>query len=232
MVMHRSNWGFVVVTGIALLAACGGSNKEAEEPKAEEPKAESTSPKAAEPTETEDHASSSKAKPAEDAPKASSSESEPKSGRTAKDNITREGVFFELSFAESEAHDAADKRCSAKAKDDPKKKAECMSKASEEIETNGVAFREDESGNWFWLAIRRTGPKMVPLHKFQVDFADDSEHSVALVPKGRDQGSKPGRTPDKVVVEVPSDSQIVLTDPKLGKMVYVAKMGLFGKNDR
>jgi hypothetical protein len=235
-IMYRSSWGFAFAT-VALAAACGGSQKEAEEPKAEPQVA--ASPEKAEP---EEHAES---KPADDAKasddstkkddssdKKEASASESKSIRSAKDIITREDVFFEFSFVDSELHDVSDKQCTAKAKDDPKKKADCMSKAQDQVEVNGVALRKDQEGNWLWYAIRRNGPKMVPLHKFEVDFSDDSDHSVTVVPKGRDQGTKAGRTPSKIVVEVPTDSQIVLTDPKLGKMAYIAKLGLFGKNYR
>jgi hypothetical protein len=218
---------FVVTT----LSACGGSKPEAEEPKSETAapsEGSSSRSEAAAPEEKKAPEASSDAKKKEDAP----APEEAKSIRTAKDIVTREGVFFELSFAASDAHQEADKHCSEKAKDDPKKKADCMTKASQQMESDGIAFREAE-GKWWWYSIRRQGPKMVPVHKIEIDFADEKDKSVAIVPKGRDQGTKPmGRVPDKVVVDVASDSEISITDPKLGKLVYTAKMGLFGKDER
>ena len=155
--------------------------------------------------EKSDDAASAKggsSKKKEDAPAAE----ETKSIRTAKDIVTREGLFFELSFTASDTHQEADKHCSEKAKDDPKKKADCMTKASQQMESDGIAFREAE-GKWWWYSIRRQGPKMVPVHKIEIEFTDEKDKSVTIVPKGRDQGTKPmGHIPDKVVLDVPSDS--------------------------
>jgi len=230
MDMGRSNRIITSLWIACSLAACGGAQSKVEEPNSESAAAPEKPP--AEPAETASAADAPKDKPSEAKAEEPAKEEPQKSIRSAKDILTREGVFFELSFADSDAHEAASKRCSEKAGNDPKKKADCMTKASEEIDANGIAFRHDETGKWFWLTIRRSGPKMVPLHKFEVEFEGDGDKSVALAPKGKDQGTKPMRAPDKVTVEVPSESQIVLTDPKLGKLVYVAKMGLFGKDDR
>ena len=52
-----------------------------------------------------------------------------------------------------------------------------------------------------------------------------------MKPKGRDQGTKRMATPASVVIEV-NDSGIVVTDPKLGKMVYVGKLGQVGDPGR
>lgn len=223
---------FVVCT----LGACGGSKQEAEEPQAETTvsrEAEHPTEKASDEKQSDEKASDDKASGKSAEAKKKEAEPEQKAIRSAKDILQREGIFFELSFAASDAHQEAEKKCAEKSGDDPKKKADCMSKASQQMDGDGIAFRTDSEGKWWWYTIRRTGPKMVPLHKIQIEFADESDKSVAIVPKGRDQGSKPmGHIPDKVVVDVPSDSEITITDPKLGKLVYTAKMGLFGKDER
>ncbi len=152
--------------------------------------------------------------------------------RSAEEVLERDGVYFDLSFMASDVHDAAEKKCSKKAGDDLAKKAKCMSHESDAVAWNGMAFRRGPEGKWWWYTLRRTGAKMVPLHKIQIEFTDDSDHSVTLKTSGRDEGSKPGGLPSKVVIEVPSESQIVVTDRKYGKMVYNAKMGLFGKDER
>jgi hypothetical protein len=226
--MRRIAHAVTALWFLSSLAGCGGSQPEAKEPA---PAEEEHAKKEAAPPKHEDEASSKgDTKPSGETP---SSPPEQKSLRSAKDILTGEGVFFEFSFNASEIHQAAQKKCDEKSGDDPKKKAECMAKASKQYEADGIAFRPGEDDKIFWLTIRRTGPKMVPIHKIQVEFADEADKSVTVKPVGRDQGTQPmGRIPDKISVEVPSESEIVLNDPKLGKLVYTAKLGLFGKGER
>jgi hypothetical protein len=232
--MRRLTHTLVSLWMTSALAACGGSQPEAKEPAPadEHPRKEAAPPEHEGATDSTGKKAGAK-DGTEPASGSSSSAPEQKSLRSAKDVLTGEGVFFEFSFNASEVHQAAQKKCDEKAGDDPKKKAECMAKASKQYDADGIAFRPDEEGKIFWLTIRRSGPKMVPVHKIQVEFADEAEKSITLKPVGRDQGTQPmGRIPDKVSVEVPTESEIVVNDAKLGKLVYTAKLGLFGKGDR
>lgn len=233
----------VILTGAAicvttLLAACGGTTPEAKEPESSSGAAPSSKGDDATPKkDSNDDAAGSSESTADDkssggtASKSSASEDK-KPLRSAKDIITREDVLFMFSFAASEPHQVAEKKCGEKTGDDPKKRADCMSKAGREFESDGMAFTEDADGKTWWLTIRRKGTGLVTLHKVEIDFDGDSEKQVTIKPHGPDKGTKPGGLPKEVVIEVPSESEISITDPKHGHLVYEAKMGLMGKSER
>jgi hypothetical protein len=218
-----------------LLAACGGSTPEAKEP--EPSSAAASSSKEPEDTPKKDSAGdgdkSASDKKSDDgkSSKAPASE-EKKSLRSAKDIITREDVLFMYSFNASEPHQVAEKKCAEKSGDDPKKKADCMTKASQSADSDGMAFTADADGKFWWLTIRRKGTGLLTLHKVEIDFDGDSEKRVTIKPHGPDKGTKPGGLPKELVIEVPSESEIAVTDPKQGRLVYEAKMGLMGKGER
>jgi hypothetical protein len=230
-----------------LFAACGGSQPEAKEPEpssetASGAKEESDAPKKEasddgdkggdgekgdkEDKKAEGGKSSKSSKASKDEPE------EKKSGRSAKDIVTRKDVLFMFSFTASEPHQVAEKKCTEKSGDDPKKKADCMSKASKSFENDGMAFTEDADGKFWWLTVRRKGSGLQTLHKVEVDFDGDSDSKVTVKTKGPDKGTKPGGLPKELVIEVPSESEIAITDPKQGRLVYEAKLGLMGKDER
>jgi hypothetical protein len=203
---------------LILLAACGGSHAAADAPKAEgsaeapdkgadsdagsDAKAESTATKAA-------------AKPDDDAPKAT---------RSAQDILTAPDVVFMFSFNESDVKQTADSKCTASSGNDPKKLNQCMAAARKAIDVDGYRFQEKD-GKWFWITVRVKGKVLATLHKFEVEFGPETPGSVVLKPKGKDLGSAPGRTPASVTFAVPNEDEITLNDPKLGKLVYEAKIG-------
>ena len=211
---------------LLLLAACGGT------PAAKTPTpadADQTTPaekadpqtdadsSAADKSDTDkSDAKKSDAKPASDAPKAT---------RSAQDIVSAPDVVFMLSFNDSDVKQAAESKCSASAGNDPKKMNGCMSKARKAIDIDGYQFKEI-NGKWFWLTLRTQGKTLHTLHKFEFEFGPEEEGSVTIKPKGKDLGSAPGRTPGPVTIQVPNDYQIALNDPKLGKLVYEAKIGL------
>jgi hypothetical protein len=196
------------------LGACGGSSKPAEEPVSTEPEKEA-------PTE---------AKTEEAAPeKTEEKTSEPTVTRTAKDIVTAPEVTFMFSFNQSEPKEKAEEKCSATAKDDPKKMALCMKKASAKFEADGIQFKKNDKGgedDWLWITVRRKGNTLTTIHKIPITFADDKPTSVTLKPTGKDTGTKPMSPPSEVVVEVPNEFSIVLKDPEHGRMVYEAKIGI------
>jgi len=211
---------------LLLLAACGGT------PAAKNPKpddAEQTTP--AEKTEAKadtesDPGDKSEPEKAEtkksDAKPASDS---PKTKRSAQEILTAPDVVFMLSFNDSDVKQSAETKCSASSGNDPKKMNGCMSKARKAIDIDGYQFKEI-GGKWFWLTLRTQGKNLHTLHKFEIEFGPEAEGSVTIKPKGKDLGSSPGKTPSAVTIQVPNDYQIALNDPKLGKLVYEAKIGL------
>jgi len=233
----------VCVSGI--LAGCGGSQSEAKEPdesaessKASE-KSEKSEPKEAK-ADKDDMGDDDKGDKDGDDKKGGKkgkgdkdeASGMPKVVRTAKDIITAKDVLFVFSFNQSEPYQAAEKKCGEKAKDDPKKKADCMSKASDQFDLDGITFEEID-GKWMWLTMRRKGNTLVTIHKIPVEFADDKEKSVTIKTLGPDKGSKPmAHVPKELVIDVPAETALTITDPKSGKMVYEAKMGLKGDAKR
>src|SRR6187431_3230299 len=181
---------------LLLLAACGGT------PAAKTPTpadADQTTPaEKADPQTDADSSAADKsdAKPASDAPKAT---------RSAQDIVSAPDVVFMLSFNDSDVKQAAESKCSASAGNDPKKMNGCMSKARKAIDIDGYQFKEI-NGKWFWLTLRTQGKTLHTLHKFEFEFGPEAEGSVTI--------------------QVPNDYQISLNDPKLGKLVYEAKIGL------
>src|SRR6185312_8369212 len=135
---------------------------------------------------------------------------EPESKRSLQDVLTREDVMFAFSFQASEPFQAEEKSCAEKAKDDLKKKSECMSKASSKFDIDLLSFekdKEDESKFWF-ITSRRKGDTLTTLHKYPVTFGEEKGTSITVKPAGKDKGSKPLANPKEVTIDVPSESEI------------------------
>jgi len=214
------------VLSILTLAACGGSQPPAEEPASggEEKAAASDS---GEKAKSDDSATDEKK--GEEAKKDASA---PDSGpgpikRTPKDMLTAPEVTFMFSFNQSEPHDKAEEKCRAATKGDGKKMADCMRKASAKFGEDGMQFKQDKSGDWVWLTLRRKGSTLTTLHKIPFEFGDEKDTSVVLKPTGRDTGRTPmANVPKEVVIEVPNEFSIVIKDPEAGRLVYEAKIGI------
>ena len=226
---------FAVFLPVLLFAACGGSAPPAEAPKAEDTSAESA-PKE-KPADDEKSADADKdkddAKKADDKPdskddaKKADDKPDEKPKRSAQDILTAPDVVFMLSYNDSDVKQAAESKCSA-AGTDPKKLNQCMAKARKSLAVDGYRF-EQKNGQWFFLTLHTQGKTIKTLHKFEVDFGPEKDGSITLKPKGKDTGSASGRLPGSITIQVPNEYQIVLTDPKLGKLVYEAKIGTASK---
>jgi hypothetical protein len=219
------------------VAACGGSKPPAEEPSApaasDKADAKEDADASADDEKAGDKDKGDKAAKAKDAKKEesssdSSSTSGPKPTRTPRDILTAPDVIFMFSFNQSDLKDQAEKQCDAQVKDNPKKRAECITKAKAKmIDADGMSFKQ-EKGSWYWLVIKRKGKTLINIHKLPVEFTKEDDHSVVLKPTGKDEGKSPGTAPGETKVEVPNEYEIVIQDSKLGKMVYEAKIGLTG----
>ena len=211
---------------LLLLAACGGTPaaKNPEPAEAEQgTSAEKAKAPADDASDTDDKPDTEKAEPKKAEGKAASDG--PKPTRSAQEILTAPDVVFMLSFNDSDVKQAAENKCTASSGNDPKKMNGCMAKARKAIDIDGYQFKEI-NGKWFWLTLRTQGKTLHTLHKFEIDFGPETAGSVTIKPKGKDLGSKAGHTPASVTIQVPNDYQISLEDPKLGKLVYEAKIGL------
>ncbi len=197
---------------LATLAACGGSPPEPAEPA---PIAKAEPEPAEEPAPAEAPKAEEKPAPAEEPARPS---------RSPQDIITEESVLFTLNFRASESGAKAEETCSKKHGDDDAKKAACITKASDAA-AESIFFKQD-GGKWWWTSIRRSGAQATVLHKFEVEFAEETDTSVTVVPKGRDTGKAPwAKLPAKIVLEV-KDGSMVFVDPKHGRGVYDPRAGL------
>lgn len=219
---------------LLLIAACGGSGTPPETPKPAESEA-GTSAKESDSAPAADSASEDKSEKSDDK-KSDDKKSDdkklddkksdsPRPTRSAQDILTAPDVVFMLSFNDSDIKQAADSKCSASSGNDPKKMNACMAKARKALDVDGYQFKEKD-GKWWWLTLRTQGKILHTLHKFEIEFGPEQEGSVTFKPKGKDLGSAPGRTPASVTFTVPNEYQIAINDPKLGKLVYEAKIGL------
>lgn len=150
----------------------------------------------------------------------------PKATRSAADILTAPDVVYLFSFNDSEPKQAAEEKCDKKAGSDPKKKNECMAAARKAFPADGHRFKKDEKEQWWWITVRQNGNKLVSLHKIPVEIAEETATSVTLKPVGKDKGSSPITPPAQIVFEVPNDYQIAIQDPKSGRLVFQAKVGV------
>ncbi|MEI9938326.1 MAG: hypothetical protein WDO69_13985 [Pseudomonadota bacterium] len=209
---------------LLLLAACAGTPA-AKNPKPADENEGTTSEKAKADAAQDSDDKSDEAKADTKKPEGKPASDSPKATRSAQDILTAPDVVFMLSFNDSDVKQTAESKCTASSGNDPKKMNGCMSQARKAIDIDGYQFKEI-NGKWFWLTLRTQGKTLHTLHKFEIEFGPETAGSVSIKPKGKDLGSKPGKTPAAVTIQVPNDYQISLNDPKLGKLVYEAKIGL------
>src|SRR5450432_3031243 len=216
---------FAVFLPLLLLAACGGSAPPAAAPKADDTSAEKTAQeKPADADKPADDADKADAKDDAKKPDAKPDDSmKPK--RTAQDILTAPDVVFMLSFNDSDVKQAADSKCTASSGNDLKKMSASMAKARKSLDVDGYRFKQ-KNGDWWFFALHTQGKTVKTLHKFAVDFGPEKDGEVTLKPKGKDMSTASGRVPGPFTIQVPNEYQIILTDPKLGKMVYEAKIGV------
>jgi hypothetical protein len=216
---------------LVALVGCGGA--QSAEPAPETPSPSEESPSGDEPAASDGDKGEGSADAKDEPAKSEEPEKkEPaKPSRSPKEILTTEGMLFSFSFSDSEAGASAESECSEKSGDDPKKKAGCMAKARDKIDHDGMIFKKETDGSWTWTTVRRAGAKITVLHKVQFEFGEEKDNTITLKIKGKDKGTKPKAFPATVTIDV-NDDGITLNDPKLGKMVYVGKLGQVGDAGR
>jgi hypothetical protein len=212
-----------------VLGGCGGGAKPADSAASESSATEkpSEAEKPSEDAAKSDKPAAAKGDDAKAAAKPSpAADDGPKPSKSAADILTAPDVVFLFSFNDSEPKAQAEQKCSAKSGNDPKKQNACMSAEAKSFPADGHRFKQDEKGQWWWITVRQKGNRLVALHKIPVELGEETPTSVTLKPVGKDKGSSPMTPPAKVVVEVPNDYQIAFKDPKAGRLVFQAKIGV------
>jgi hypothetical protein len=223
-----------ILVALVLSVGCGGGNKPAEAPEVTDKpasgdaasKSDDAKPAAdAKPDDAKSDAPKSDAK-ADAAKPAAPADDGPKPTRTPTDILTAPDVVYLFSFNDSEPKEAAEAKCTKKAGDNAKKMNECMAAERKAFPADGYRFKKDDHGQWWWITVRQNGNRLVAMHKIPVEFGEETPTSITLKPTGKDKGSAPMNPPAKVVFEVPNDYQIAVKDPKAGRLVFQAKVGV------
>jgi len=215
------------------LTACGGSSPPPSDATSESASSASkeaaAAPSASDTAgETEKPAPASTEKAAsEPAPSASSDGSSEMPPKQLGDTITQTNIAYMINYNESEPKNAADKLCSKESHDDPRLHAKCMEKERSKFLADCLVFTKDDKGAFFTV-YRRVGTALKEISKSRIDLANDKGTSIDVSIKS-DKGSRPVASGKKeFTVTAPSDATIQIDDPKLGKLLYDARIGLVG----
>lgn len=223
------HWALVLA-----MSACGGSTPPPAAPAEAPPTADggsATDPAAAAPPPAEPE--EDKAPPPEAAqaaaPHASDTTLE-KPTRPVRNILEAADTVFFLSYEESDVGKTAEASCAKESSGDPQKNAACMAKARQSMEGLGYRFKKNPKNETTTLTIlRRQGNTLTTLHKFRYKYGDETETSVVIKIDGKDEGpNKWEKIPAEFKVEVPNDYMITMQDPKYGRLVYYAKVGIPG----
>jgi hypothetical protein len=143
--------------------------------------------------------------------------------------LTGAKVSFNINYPASAHKRAAEARCEAESGDDYEARAQCMDKARKEFVADVMLFKkEGERGPLSWIIYRRDRGTLFEVSRNQVELTNETEDSVTLK-VGKGTGARPLFSgAQQVLVRVPSDSTLEIDDPKLGRIVYEAKIGLVG----
>ena len=216
------SWSWIPVGWMVL--ACGGAGAPAAPP----PAAASAerAPSVAESKASAAPASSTSAEPA--APASAAPPPAEESPFTSKphDILCGENTSYAFNFRTSDAGKQAEEKCRSSAGDTPQALSQCMDKARDKAGATVLrCVKKDRV--WWWLTYERRGQNLVVLHKIPIEFAEETKDRVTLRPTGKDMGLAPlAGIPPKVVVRMATEYSIEIEDPKLGKMVYDAKIGM------
>jgi hypothetical protein len=207
------------VSALALLAVhCGGSAPAASGPK--------PTPAAAVQNESLAANSSKAATDTNAAPAAGASTEATgeKPTRPPHEILQLKDTLFKLNFEESERGQTAAAGCDQKSGGIPKKRSACMSQARDAIDVPDGYQIQHVGDDWVWKTVRLRGNHLITLSHTVFEFGEETENSIAVKFQ-----SKPNKNlPAELKVSVPSDYVIVLTDPRYGRLVYEAKVGIAG----
>jgi len=202
-----------VLCALSLLtfAACGGGEPE--------PKAPETTVAKTEPTTTAAPTTSATVP----APETKKEEPPPPPPKKKPSEIITGGTTFMFSLADSpDAKKAADEKC-AKIKDEKKKEA-CGKDVETAAAGEGIRFEKDDKGDWWWVSFGKEKDKEVIYSKVKFKIASETADKITLTPEGKDTGKKPMKTlPKEMVLDVPDESTVAMSDPGKGKLVFKKK---------
>lgn len=149
-----------------------------------------------------------------------------KPSRPPNDLITGPNLVYMFNFKESEVGQQAREKCRTDFGDSPREVAACMEKARVKVPVESVRFVKDKSGQHWWVTYNRYKGNLLKWHKVMYRPGEETDDKITLNLMGKDEGIAPmAKVPRSLLVELPNDYTIVLSDPDLGAMTYDAKIG-------
>jgi len=142
------------------------------------------------------------------------------------DRLFAPSVAFMIRYEDSSPKQAADATC-AKSGDDPDARSKCMEKERSRFLADVLVFKQSDKGSFFTI-YRRQGNALQELSKSTVEEGDKTPERIVLKVKS-DKGSRvifTGKKEISVRASSDSTSMIELDDPRFGKLVYEARIGL------
>src|SRR5450432_1941922 len=225
----QTRFGFWVFALGSALGACGAPT-----PTPATPPAAPVAP--AKPEPTADAGAAGKPPPATDtapapAPateKKPEPEAEEKPSRPPIEILTSPDTAFQINYSSSAPLEAARKTCGEKGGTDDEAIAKCMSDARAAFKPDVLRFKKDGS-HWSCIVYKRDGSRLDEVYSARVELAEDSPSSVKLKFSGAEKGVRPLlKNKREIVIRVPNDYSLEVTDAELGHLVYEAKVGLIG----
>lgn len=149
-------------------------------------------------------------------------------GRPPSEILQAPRIAFMINYSSSAPSEAAEQKCAAEHGEDLKAKADCKREERKEFLADVVLFKK-EGNAWWWYVYRRDRDTLFELSKSQVEFGEETDRTVQVKLAGKGSGQRPlfiGKR--EVTFTLPSESSLELDDPRYGKLVYEAKIGLVG----
>ncbi len=144
------------------------------------------------------------------------------------ERIGASNVAFMIDYPASAPVEAVRRACDAES-EDPKTRAGCRAKGREKFVADVLVFEKDKAGRRWWVIYRRQGKTLLEVSKTLIEFGEETDTTIEIVVKGKSTGERPLFTGKKtLVLTVPGDSTVTIQDPKFGKLIYNAKIGLVG----
>src|SRR5215471_4036181 len=234
MTSHRPVRWALCGAVVSLLCGCAGTTPSAGSPTTDPPQAphagaaQGSTPVAGASGETAANAPNTAVASPEAAESAPASPLEKPSRPVRQILETKDTVFF-LSFEDSDPGKSAEASCAKTAADDPQKNASCLAKARQPFEGLGYRFTRNLKDETMFTILRRQGNSLSVQHKFRFTYGKESENAAVIKLEGKDEGPvKWEKVPPELKLEVPNDYTIVVQDPKHGRLVYAAKVGIPG----
>ncbi len=152
--------------------------------------------------------------------------------------LTERGVVFMIDYVKTESYKQAAATCeeltSKKGEDgaseDNEKLQACLHWARDQFSADAIRFTTDEHGQLWWAIYKRRGDELSEAHSSPVEFVEVAAHRVVMDVKGPERGKRSLMTDRRrFTIAVPDEYTLELTDPRFGRLVYEAKIGLVGR---